>query len=517
MLEAMVLEAPSRRSRPTSAAARSVGQRPLASGGRIGRPGSAPVRREKSVPPEFSVRFGGWGQRLAQVDAQRSGAQLAGRSSPTASLATVGEREASSMVTRSRSMFERPSPTDRQELSGSAERRAWKPRVAEEWSQSLVGKQRFRSNWLRCVGAYRDLQQEFPDVVLPLGTPPTPNALAAHLRLFDMLVALAKEAGDVPGCSQDEHNMLCAIRTTCLAALYVPPESAKAQQALRPELGDAYSNYEERQMCCARMSALQAQITQTAAEREEARQRIVELEAALGQESVERARLQSKVSALETSTLILENAIREGEMQINAQIHQIRRLEAVVEDKSESAVLRRMRREVEAANERVTKAVEIESSSVSRINQAEDCVAEMQAMVTEGNAERTVLRAALDAAEETCADLRSQVETLSNATDRAAKRELSNTQELATLRQYYEETEMQRLELTPRPVRSIRSAVGDCVLPAADIFYLSIVCVPSNGMPPICLHASVRLGLETIGRSGRAINPEQNRKLWRRG
>ena len=486
VLEAMVLEAPSRRSRPASAAARNVGQRPLAS--RIGRPGSAPVRREKSVPPEFSVRFGGWNQRLAQVDAQRSSPQLSGRSSPTGSLVSVGERDASSMATRSRSMFERPGSTDR---PGSAERRAWKPRVAEEWSQSLVGKQRFRSNWLRCVGAYRDLQQEFPDVVLPLGTPPTPHALAAHLRLFDMLVALAKEAGDVPGCSQDEHNMLCAIRTTCLAALYVPSESAKAQQALRPELSDGHSNYEERQMCCSRMSMLQTQITQMAAERDGARQRIVELEAALDQGSVERAQLQSKVSALETSTLILENAIREGEMQINAQIHQIRRLEAVVEDKSESAVLRRMRREVEAANERVEKAVDIESSSVGRINQAEDCVAEMQAMVTEGNAERTVLKAALDAAEETCAALRSQVETLSNATDRAAKRELSNAQELATLRRYYEETEVQRLELTPRPVRSIKECGGAahavCSPPPTCLTHQSCACLLMVCLQPVCV------------------------------
>jgi predicted nucleic acid-binding Zn-ribbon protein len=426
----------------------------VGSGGRLARPGSAPVRREKSLPPpEFSVRFGGWKQRLAQVDAQRSSPQLGGRASPTGSLASVDEREGSSgMVTRSRSML--ASSSDR---PGSAER-AWKPRMAEEWSQSLVGKQRFRSNWLRCVGAYRDLQQEFPDLVLPLGTPPTPGALAAHLRLFDMLIALAKEAGDVPGCNQDEHNMLCAIRTTCLAALYVPPESAKAQQALRPELNVDHSHYDERQMCCSRTSVLEAQITEAAEERNTARQRIVELEAALDQEMVERARLQSKVSALEASTIILEKAIKEGELEINAQSHQIRRLEAVIEDTSESARLRRMRRELEEAKERVKRAVEIESSSLGRINQAEDCVAEMQGMVTEGNAERTVLRAALAAAEESSADLRSHVETLTRGLDRASKREVSNSQELATLRSYYEESEAQRQELTPRPVRPIEES-----------------------------------------------------------
>ena len=423
----------------------------MGSGGRLARPGSAPVRREKSLPPpEFSVRFGGWKQRLAQVDAQRSSPQLGGRASPTGSLASVDEREGpSAMVTRSRLMLERPGSSDR---PGSAER-AWKPRVAEEWSQSLVGKQRFRSNWLRCVGAYRDLQQEFPDVVLPLGTPPTPGALAAHLRLLDMLIALAKEAGDVPGCSQDEHNMLCAIRTTCLAALYVPPESAKAQQALRPELNDGHCNYEERQMCCSRTSVLETQITEAAEERTTARQRIGELEAALDQEKVERARLQSKVSALEASTIILEKAIKEGELEINAQSHQIRRLEAVIEDRSESARLRRMRREVEEAKERVKKAVEIESTSLGRINQAEDCVAEMQSMVTEGNAERIVLKAALAAAEESSADLRSQIETLRKGLERASKREIVNSQELATLRSYHQESEMQRQELTPRPVR----------------------------------------------------------------
>lgn len=427
------LEAPSRRSRPASATAvdRRSSRPSSASAGRAAfrRPGSAPVRREKSSgsadassrlpPPEFSVHFGGWKQRLAQADAQRVGAaQASGRSSPPGLLASVDEAAPSPMVTRSRSMFERPGSAER-----PAAERAWQPRVAEEWSQSLVGKQRFRSNWLRCVGAYRDLQLEFPDFVLPLGTPPTPHALAAHLRLFDMLIDLAKEAGEAPGCNQDEHNMLCAIRTTCLAALYVPPESSKATQLLRPELNADHSDYDERQMCCSRSAVLETQIMETAAERDDARRRISELEAALEEETVERARLQSSVSKLEAGALISEMANREGELENKAQGHQIRRLELALEGQSESAKLRRMQRELDQANLKVKKAMEIEASSVGRVKQAEDCVAEMQAMVTEGNAQRTVLGAALAAAEESSAELRAHIETLNATVDRVAQRE----------------------------------------------------------------------------------------------
>jgi DNA integrity scanning protein DisA with diadenylate cyclase activity len=64
-----------------------------------------------------------------------------------------------------------------------------------------------------------------------------------------------------------------------------------------------------------------------------------------------------------------------------------------------------------------------------------------------------VLKAALAAAEESSADLRSQIETLRKGLERASKREIVNSQELATLRSYHQESEMQRQELTPRPVR----------------------------------------------------------------
>jgi len=166
--------------------------------------------------------------------------------------------------------------------------------VAAEWSPTHVPKQRFRSQWLRCVGAYRDLQVEFPDALdLPADTPPTPYCLARHLALLDMLVDLAKEAGEAPGCSQDEHGMLCAIRRTCLSGLFLPEPDAASLDEIR-----GLAEYEGRRLACARVGMVEMQLSHLSAEREEARQRAAEMERAVDESEVAQAQLRSRYSRL---------------------------------------------------------------------------------------------------------------------------------------------------------------------------------------------------------------------------
>ena len=260
------------------------------------RPNSAPLSRRN---PAYDRSMGGWKARLATIDAEREG------------LAAVAEEGARSPVTQSPSMPEprgvhaRPQSADSRPRSAgssrprSAERqrsaeRAWLPQVAAEWSPTHVPKQRFRSQWLRCVGAYRDLQVEFPDALdLPADTPPTPYCLARHLALLDMLVDLAKEAGEAPGCSQDEHGMLCAIRRTCLSGLFLPEPDAASLDEIR-----GLAEYEGRRLACARVGMVEMQLSHLSAEREEARLRAAEMERAVDESEVAQAQLRSRYSRL---------------------------------------------------------------------------------------------------------------------------------------------------------------------------------------------------------------------------
>ena len=284
------------------------------------RPNSAPLSRRN---PAYDRSMGGWKARLATIDAaaEREGlAAVAEEGAAVRSPVTqspsmpeprgVHARPQSAEVrprsadpkrrphTRPRSADSRP-PSAGSSRPRSAERqrsaeRAWLPQVAAEWSPTHVPKQRFRSQWLRCVGAYRDLQVEFPDALdLPADTPPTPYCLARHLALLDMLVDLAKEAGEAPGCSQDEHGMLCAIRRTCLSGLFLPEPDAASLDEIR-----GLAEYEGRRLACARVGMVEMQLSHLSAEREEARQRAAEMERAVDESEVAQAQLRSRYSRL---------------------------------------------------------------------------------------------------------------------------------------------------------------------------------------------------------------------------
>ena len=133
-------------------------------------------------------------------------------------------------------------------------------------------------------------------------------------------------------------------------------------------------------------------------------------------------------------------------LELKAAQGSIRRLEGALESHSESNRLERMRQDLELATAK-TKAVrrtiiaggwvaffqecqrwscgqaeEVAAGSVRKIKQAEECTREMEGIVIEGKAERRVLQAALDAAEDRVEELEAAMEQQAAARDKVRPR-----------------------------------------------------------------------------------------------